>query len=115
MNQNLFIIGPVASGKNTLLENLKKKYNINILDTGQLYRYIALCIFQKTSINPNYENLYKNDIEEEKRILQEIFKWNRTIEKSLKELEIVDGKLSIEGQPIGEKIYIVKKLIVLSL
>lgn len=33
MNQNLFIIGPVASGKNTLLDNLKKKYNINVLDT----------------------------------------------------------------------------------
>ena len=48
MNQNLFIIGPVASGKNSLLDNLKKKYNINILDTGQLYRYIAFCIFQKT-------------------------------------------------------------------
>ena len=27
MNQNLFIIGPVASGKNTLLDNLKRKYN----------------------------------------------------------------------------------------
>ena len=84
MNQNLFIIGPVASGKNTLLENLKKKYNINILDSGQLYRYIALCILKKTSVNPDYKSLYKNDTEEEKRILQEIFKWNRTIEKSLK-------------------------------
>ena len=40
MNQNLFIIGPVASGKNTLLDNLKKKYNINVLDTGQLYRFV---------------------------------------------------------------------------
>ena len=103
MNQNLFIIGPVASGKNTLLENLKKKYNINILDSGQLYRYITLCILKKTSVNPDYKSLYKNDTEEEKRILQEIFKWNRTIEKSLKELEIVDGKLTIDGQSIGEK------------
>ena len=103
MNQNLFIIGPVASGKNTLLENLKKKYNINILDSGQLYRYIALCILKKTSVNPDYKSLYKNDTEEEKRILQEIFKWNRTIEKSLKELEIVDGKLTIDGQSIGEE------------
>ena len=98
MKQNLFIIGPVASGKNTLLDNLKKKYNINVLDTGQLYRYIAFCIFQKTTINPNLDNLYKNNIREEKRILQEVFKWNRTIEKSLKELEILDGKLHIDGQ-----------------
>lgn len=36
MKQNLFIIGPVASGKSTLLDNLKKEYNINVLDTGQL-------------------------------------------------------------------------------
>ena len=97
MNQNLFIIGPVASGKNSLLDNLKKKYNINVLDTGQLYRYIAICIFQKTNINPNLESLYKNDIREEKRILQEVFKWNRTIEKSLKELEILDGRLNVDG------------------
>ena len=98
MNQNLFIIGPVASGKNTLLKNLKHKYNINVLDTGQLYRYIAFCIIQKTNISPNIERLYKNDIKEEKRILQEIFKWNRTIEKSLKDLKIVDGNLYIDGQ-----------------
>ena len=98
MNQNLFIIGPVASGKNTLLENLRHKYNINVLDTGQLYRYIAFCIIQKTNISPNIERLYKNDIKEEKRILQEIFKWNRTIEKSLKDLKIVDGNLYIDGQ-----------------
>lgn len=102
MNQNLFIIGPVASGKNSLLDNLKKKYNINVLDTGQLYRYIAICIFQKTNINPNLESLYKNYIREEKRILQEVFKWNRTIEKSLKELEILDGRLNVDGQILRE-------------
>ena len=102
MNQNLFIIGPVASGKNTLLDNLKNIYNINVLDTGQLYRYVAFSILNKTSINPNLESLYKNDIKEEKRILEEIFKWNKTIEKSLKELEIVDGKLTIDGEHIIE-------------
>lgn len=102
MNQNLFILGPVASGKNTLLDNLKKKYNINVLDTGQLYRYLAFCIFHKTTINPNIESLYKNDIKEEKRILEEIFKWNRTIEKSLKKLEILDGKLYVDKQIVKE-------------
>ena len=113
MNQNLFIIGPVASGKNTLLDNLKKRYNINVLDTGQLYRYIAFCIFQKTTINPNLESLYKNDIGEENRILQEIFKWNKTIEKSLKELEILDGKLHLGEQVLEEDSFTAKRLIVL--
>ena len=42
MNQNLFIIGPVASGKNTLLDNLKKKCKINVLDTGQLYSILYI-------------------------------------------------------------------------
>lgn len=102
MKQNLFIIGPVASGKNTLLYNLQKRYNINVLDTGQLYRYIAFCIFQKTDINPDFEKLYKNDIKEEKRILQEVFKWSRTIEKSLQELKILDGKLCTTEKALTE-------------
>ena len=102
MNQNLFIIGPVASGKNILLDNLKKKYHLNVLDTGQIYRYIAFCILEKTNINPDFESLYKNDNREEERILKELFKWNRTIEKSLKELEIFDGKLYINKQILLE-------------
>ena len=102
MNQNLFIIGPVASGKNTLLDGLKKKYNLNILDTGKLYRYLAWCICKKTDINPNFDLLYKNDGQEVKRISQKIYQWNRTLESSLKELEIVDGKLFIGGQEVDE-------------
>ena len=82
MKQNLFIIGPVASGKNTLLDNLKKIYNLNVLDTGRLYRYLTLCILEKTNINPNYDKLYKNDEQEEKRVIQEIYNWNKTLEKS---------------------------------
>ena len=106
MNQNLFIIGPVASGKNTLLDNLKRKYNINVLDTGKLYRYLALCAIQRTTINPDYQKLFENDKQEETRIIQELYRWNRTFEESLNKLEIVDGKLVIEGQEVtDDKLY----------
>ena len=106
MNQNLFIIGPVASGKNTLLDNLKRKYNINILDTGKLYRYLALCATQRTTINPDYQKLFENDKQEETRIIQQLYSWNRTFEESLNELEIIDGKLVVEGQEVtDDKLY----------
>ena len=106
MNQNLFIIGPVASGKNTLLDNLKRKYNINILDTGKLYRYLALCATQRTTINPDYQKLFENDKQEETRIIQQLCSWNRTFEESLNELEIIDGKLVVEGQEVtDDKLY----------
>ena len=95
MNQNLFIIGPVASGKNTLLDNLKRKYNINVLDTGKLYRYLALCAIQRTTINSDYQKLFENDKQEETRIIQELYRWNRTFEESLNKLEIIDGKLVV--------------------
>ena len=106
MNQNLFIIGPVASGKNTLLDNLKRKYNINVLDTGKLYRYLALCAIQRTTINPDYQKLFENDKQEETRIIQELYRWNRTFEESLNKLEIIDGKLVVEGQEVtDDKLY----------
>lgn len=106
MNQNLFIIGPVASGKNTLLDNLKRKYNINVLDTGKLYRYLALCAIQRTSINPDYQKLFENDKQEETRIIQELYRWNRTFEESLNKLEIIDGKLVVEDQEVtDDKLY----------
>lgn len=103
MTQNLFIIGPVASGKNTLLNNLKKKYNMSVLDTGQLYRYLALCLLNETTINPDCEKLCKNDAEEENRISKAIFRWSRTIEKALDELEVVDGKLCLHGKILLEE------------
>ena len=106
MNQNLFIIGPVTSGKNTLLDNLKRKYNINVLDTGKLYRYLALCAIQRTTINPDYQKLFENDKQEETRIIQELYRWNRTFEESLNKLEIIDGKLVVEGQEVtDDKLY----------
>lgn len=106
MNQNLFIIGPVASGKNTLLDNLKRKYNINVLDTGKLYRYLALCAIQRTTINPDYQKLFENDKQEETRIIQELYRWNRSFEESLNKLEIIDGKLVVEDQEVtDDKLY----------
>ena len=79
MSRNLFIVGPVACGKNTLLDNLKKKYNINILDTGRLFRYVALNIIQNTTINPDFDKMYLGDEQEKNRIVDEIYKYNREI------------------------------------
>ena len=45
--KNIFIVGPVASGKSTLMSKILEKYNIIALDTGLLYRYVAKIIFDK--------------------------------------------------------------------
>lgn len=103
MSRNLFIVGPVACGKNTLLDNLKKKYNINILDTGRLFRYVALNIIQNTTINPDFDKMYLGDEQEKNRIVDEIYKYNREIEKAFKELQIVEGNLMVNDKEVEEK------------
>lgn len=49
------IDGPAGAGKGTLAENLVKKYNFRYLDTGALFRAVALCLIQDQSLTE--ENL----------------------------------------------------------
>lgn len=103
MTQNLFIIGNVASGKRTLLEKLKNKYNLNVLDTGKLFRFLSLTICNETDINPDYLKLSKDDVQEEERIINAIYKRNRTLTKLLQKLKVIDGKLILNGEQIDEE------------
>jgi cytidylate kinase len=51
------IDGPAASGKNTLAKQIAKKYQLFHLDSGKLYRYFALQIYQSKYQNINYTKL----------------------------------------------------------
>jgi cytidylate kinase len=51
------IDGPAASGKNTLAKQISKKYKLFYLDSGKLYRYFALQVYQSKDKNINYSKL----------------------------------------------------------
>ena len=48
----LAIDGPAGSGKGTIAKIISKKLNLNYLDSGAVYRVLALAI-----INENIDNL----------------------------------------------------------
>jgi cytidylate kinase len=51
------IDGPAASGKNTLAKQIAKKYKLLHLDSGKLYRYFALQVYQSKDQKVNYIKL----------------------------------------------------------
>lgn len=59
--KNIFIVGPVASGKSTLMNKILDKYNIVALDTGLLYRYVAKIIFDKIKDDIDINTLSNKD------------------------------------------------------
>lgn len=78
------IDGPVASGKGTLAPNLAKRLDGFFLDTGAMYRCVALYALEN--------NIDSNDQE--------------AIEEIAKEIEIVfsDGKTFINGEEVSDRI-----------
>ena len=49
--------GPAASGKHTLARQIAKKYKLLHLDSGKLYRYFALQVYQTKGQKVNYTKL----------------------------------------------------------
>jgi cytidylate kinase len=49
--------GPAASGKHTLARQIAKKYRLLHLDSGKLYRYFALQVYQTKGQKINYTKL----------------------------------------------------------
>jgi cytidylate kinase len=49
--------GPAASGKHTLARQIAKKYKLLYLDSGKLYRYFALQVYQTKGQKVNYAKL----------------------------------------------------------
>ena len=78
------IDGPVASGKGTLAPNLAKKLKGFYLDTGVMYRCVALYAIQQ-GIDPSSKDV---------------------IEKLARELsiEFIDGKTYMDGADVSERI-----------
>jgi CMP/dCMP kinase len=78
------IDGPVASGKGTLAPNLAKELNGFYLDTGAMYRCVALYILEN--------NIDPNNKEKVERVAQEI------------DIDFRDGKTYLNGEDVSSKI-----------
>lgn len=85
---NLFIVGSVASGKNTLMDQLKKHGDFTFIDTGLIYRYLTREYF--TQLNLSFNIL--DDEEEMKAVKESIYKLTKFCKKTLSELSFKDSK-----------------------
>lgn len=81
--KNLFVIGPVASGKTTISKKIAQKLNMNCFDTGLLFRFLGWVILNMTQVYPDFTKIEACDQCETKRILDEIRYKRVLLEKEL--------------------------------
>jgi len=85
-NQNIYIIGSVASGKTQLMEGLQETFPQRSIDVGKLFRvatYLVLHDSEENTVNPNFEKLETQ--EEVDRIIGALYRKTRLIESGLLE------------------------------
>lgn len=84
---NIFIIGPVASGKNTLLDKIVSDNDVIALDTGRIFRYVAYELSNKLGNEIDFEKLLNNEETEIKKVTEKIYHLTRFIDNQLLQLE----------------------------
>ena len=109
--------GGAASGKTTAAKLISKKYNLNFLSSGLLYRYIAYKLLSKKNlINKDYyikkisQKITLNKLKSNKLFLQNVTQYSSRIAKS-KKIRVLLKKFQkkfskqrlvcIEGRDIG--------------
>ena len=90
---NIFILGPVASGKNTLLDNIVKNHNVVALDTGRIFRYVAYQLYNKLNRKIDFEKIYKDDEIEIKYLTENIYHLTKYISLKLQKLKFEGYKM----------------------
>lgn len=81
--KNIFIIGPVASGKTTISQKIAQKINMNCFDTGLLFRFLGWAILNMSQICPDLAKIEVHDQDEIERVLNEIHYKKVLLEKEL--------------------------------
>jgi len=72
--KNIFIVGPVASGKNTLMEKILSKNDAITLDTGRVYRYVAYKLYQKVKDDIEIRKILSKDVNEIDKLLNLVYR-----------------------------------------
>lgn len=98
---NIFILGPVASGKNTLLDNIVENHDVIALDTGRIFRYIAYQLYNKFNGEINFEKICKNDEKEMELLIEKIYHSTKYIETQLRKLKFNGYKMIAEDNDIN--------------
>lgn len=93
---NIFILGPVASGKNTLLEKISNNYDVISLDTGRVFRYVAYKLLEKMNGKINFEAIYNNDENEIKLLMESIYHSTKYVKLQLQNITF-DGDKILEN------------------
>ena len=96
--------GGAASGKTTAAKLISKKYNLNFLSSGLLYRYIAYKLLSKKNlINKDYyikkisQKITLNKLKSNKLYLQNVTQYSSRIAKSKKIRVILKTALKEDG------------------
>ena len=94
---NIFILGPVASGKNTLLDIIVKEHDVVALDTGRIFRYIAYKLCEKFENETDIENINQIGEQEMNALLDKIYHSTKYINSQLQLLRF-DGYNILENE-----------------
>ena len=98
---NIFIVGPVASGKNTLLENIVKNNNdITFLDTGRIFRFVAYEVYNEIKNDINIDKVLNNDKEEIEKVQRRLFHLTKFISSKLEQLSYNGERMFINNTEI---------------
>ena len=62
MPLNIAIDGPAGAGKSTIAKLIAKKKNLIYVDTGAMYRAVALYILRKGTDTDNADEIYRRVI-----------------------------------------------------
>lgn len=99
--KNIFIVGPVASGKNTLMENILKNNDFIALDTGRIYRYVAKKIYDYIKNEINISKIIENDADEKDKLLQKVYHLTKFYTNQLSSLKFNGKNLYDNNGPIN--------------
>lgn len=91
--KNIFIIGPVASGKNSLMTKIIENNEVIALDTGQIYRYVALKIYNEIKDKIDIKKILLKDEKEIEKTSKLIFHLKNYCSEKLKELSFDSNNL----------------------
>lgn len=100
--KNIFIVGPVASGKNTLLEKIKYDYDVIALDTGRIYRYVTWKIYEQIKNDIDINLILDGDSNEIDKARNHIFRLSKYYDKQLSNLKFTSNNLFEGGIQVDE-------------
>lgn len=113
LDSNIYIVAPVAAGKNVLMDGLAERLPFNGIDMGKVFRMASLVILNDTddnAANPNMELLDEGNIAEFDRVMGAISRRKKFLKEELldKTTMVKDEKgrfnLQYQGTDLGEEL-----------